>query len=109
MSHELIAILLFSTMMLSLFAEQRVSGAIGFTAVVAVLLPRGDRRGYDLGFSAAMKPSSIPDSERATVEAAACVFRDEIAADSPTVATVVGAIKQDNADMERAVRPYRCT
>ncbi len=55
MSYELIAILMFSTMMLSLFTGQRVFGAIGFIAVVAALLLWGDRGGYDLGFSAAMK------------------------------------------------------
>ena len=55
MSYELIAILMFSTMMLSLFTGQRVFGAIGFVAVVAALLLWGDRGGYDLGFSAAMK------------------------------------------------------
>ncbi|MEM0947290.1 MAG: TRAP transporter large permease subunit [Pseudomonadota bacterium] len=55
MSYELVAILMFSTMMLSLFTGQRVFGAIGFVAVVAALLLWGDRGGYDLGFSAAMK------------------------------------------------------
>ncbi len=55
MSYEMIAILMFSTMMLSLFTGQRVFGAIGFVAVVAALLLWGDRGGYDLGFSAAMK------------------------------------------------------
>ncbi len=55
MSYELIAILMFSTMMLMLLTGQRVFGAIGFVAVVAALLLWGDRGGYDLGFSAAMK------------------------------------------------------
>ncbi len=55
MSYELIAILMFSTMMLMLLTGQRVFGAIGFVAVVASLLLWGDRGGYDLGFSAAMK------------------------------------------------------
>ena len=55
MSYELIAILMFSSMMLSLFTGQRVFGAIGFVAVVAALFLWGDRGGYDLGFSAAMK------------------------------------------------------
>ena len=55
MSYDLIAILMFSTMMLMLFTGQRVFGAIGFVAVVAALLLWGDRGGYDLGFSAAMK------------------------------------------------------
>ncbi|MDU8942033.1 TRAP transporter large permease [Ovoidimarina sediminis] len=55
MSYELIAILMFSMMMLMLFTGQRVFGAIGFVAVVAALLLWGDRGGYDLGFAAAMK------------------------------------------------------
>ncbi|MFP7569489.1 TRAP transporter large permease [Marivita sp. S2033] len=55
MSYELIAILMFSTMMLMLLTGQRVFGAIGFVAVVAAFFLWGDRGGYDLGFSAAMK------------------------------------------------------
>ncbi|MDH5798218.1 MAG: TRAP transporter large permease subunit, partial [Paracoccaceae bacterium] len=55
MPYELIAILMFSTMMLMLLTGQRVFGAIGFVAVVAALLLWGDRGGFDLGFSAAMK------------------------------------------------------
>ncbi|WP_407494943.1 TRAP transporter large permease subunit [Pseudooceanicola sp. MF1-13] len=55
MSYELIAILMFSTMMLMLFTGQRVFGAIGFVAVVAAIFLWGDRGGYDLGFSAAIK------------------------------------------------------
>ena len=55
MSYELIATLMFSTMMLMLLTGQRVFGAIGFVAVIAALLLWGDRGGYDLGFSAAMK------------------------------------------------------
>ena len=55
MSHELIATLMFSTMMLMLLTGQRVFGAIGFVAVVAAMLLWGDRGGYDLGFSAAIK------------------------------------------------------
>jgi len=54
MSHELIAILMFSTMMLMLFTGQRVFGAIGFVGVVAALLLWGDG-GSTIGFSAAMK------------------------------------------------------
>ncbi|MEM7170562.1 MAG: TRAP transporter large permease subunit [Pseudomonadota bacterium] len=54
MSHELIAILMFSTMMLMLFTGQRVFGAIGFVAVVAALALWGTG-GSDIGFSAAMK------------------------------------------------------
>ena len=55
MPYELIAILMFSTMMVMLFTGQRVFGAIGFVAVIAAVLLWGDRGGYDLGFSAAIK------------------------------------------------------
>jgi len=55
MSYEMIALLMFSSMMLMLLTGQRVFGAIGFVAVVAALLLWGDRGGYDLGFAAAMK------------------------------------------------------
>ena len=55
MPYELIATLMFATMMLMLLTGQRVFGAIGFVAVVAALLLWGDRGGYDLGFAAAMK------------------------------------------------------
>ncbi len=55
MSYELIAMLMFSTMMVMLLTGQRVFGAIGFVAVVAALLLWGDRGGYDLGFAAAIK------------------------------------------------------
>ncbi|QDC08976.1 TRAP transporter large permease subunit [Oceanicola sp. D3] len=55
MPYELIAILMFSTMMVMLFTGQRVFGAIGFVAVVAAVLLWGDRGGYDLGFAAAIK------------------------------------------------------
>ena len=54
MSYELIAILMFSTMMLMLLTGQRVFGAIGFVAVLAALLLWGEGGG-ELGFSAAMK------------------------------------------------------
>ncbi len=55
MSYELIAILMFSTMMIMLMTGQRVFGAIGFVGVVAGLLLWGDTGGSDIGFSAAMK------------------------------------------------------
>ena len=55
MSYEMIAILMFSTMMVMLMTGQRVFGAIGFVAVVAALFLWGDKGGYDIGFSAAMK------------------------------------------------------
>ncbi len=54
MSYELIALLMFSTMMLMLMTGQRVFGAIGFVAVGAALLLWGTG-GSQLGFSAAMK------------------------------------------------------
>jgi tripartite ATP-independent transporter DctM subunit len=46
---------MFSTMMVMLFTGQRVFGAIGFVAVIAAILLWGDRGGYDIGFSAAIK------------------------------------------------------
>ncbi|SEL44206.1 TRAP transporter, DctM subunit [Roseivivax marinus] len=55
MPYELIAALMFSSMMLLLFTGQRVFAAIGFVAVVAAVLLWGDRGGYDIGFSAAIK------------------------------------------------------
>lgn len=55
MSYEMIATLMFSSMMLMLLTGQRVFGAIGFIAVVSALLLWGDKGGYDIGFAAAMK------------------------------------------------------
>jgi tripartite ATP-independent transporter DctM subunit len=55
MSYEVIATLMFASMMLMLLTGQRVFGAIGFVAVIAAFFLWGDRGGYDLGFSAAMK------------------------------------------------------
>ena len=55
MPYELIAVLMFSSMMLMLFSGQRVFGAIGCVAAVSAMLLWGDHGGYDLGFSAAMK------------------------------------------------------
>ncbi|OUR77564.1 C4-dicarboxylate ABC transporter [Alphaproteobacteria bacterium 46_93_T64] len=54
MSYELIAILMFSMMMLMLMTGQRVFGAIGVVGVTAALLLWGTG-GSDIGFSAAMK------------------------------------------------------
>ena len=54
MSYEMIAILMFSTMMLMLFTGQRVFGAIGFVGVAAAVLMWGPG-GSDIGFSSAMK------------------------------------------------------
>ena len=55
MSYEMIAMLMFSSMMLMLLTGQRVFGAIGFVAVVSALLLWGQRGGYERGFSAAMQ------------------------------------------------------
>ncbi|UWQ14027.1 TRAP transporter large permease subunit [Aliiroseovarius sp. M344] len=55
MSYELIAIFMFATMMAMLLTGQRVFGAIGFVAVIAALVLWGDRGGYDIAFSSAMK------------------------------------------------------
>lgn len=54
MSYELIAILMFSTMLLMMITGQRVFGAIGFVAVVAALSLWGTG-GSDMGFSSVMK------------------------------------------------------
>ena len=54
MSYELIAILMFSSMMLMLMTGQRVFGAIGGVAAVAAMALYGTG-GVDLPFSAAMK------------------------------------------------------
>ena len=54
MSYEMIAILMFSTMMLMLMTGQRVFGAIGFVGVLSAVLLWGPG-GSDIGFSAAMK------------------------------------------------------
>ncbi len=54
MSHELIAILMFSSMMLMLMTGQRVFGAIGGVAAIAAMALYGTG-GVDLPFAAAMK------------------------------------------------------
>ena len=54
MSYELIALLMFSSMMLLLLTGKRVFGAIGFVAVAAALLLWGDG-GSEVAFNAAMK------------------------------------------------------
>lgn len=54
MNHELIALLMFSSMMLLLLTGKRVFGAIGFVAAASALLLWGDG-GAELPFSAAMK------------------------------------------------------
>ena len=54
MSYELIATLMFASMMLMLITGQRVFAAIGSVAVIAALLLWGEG-GSEMGFSAAMK------------------------------------------------------
>jgi tripartite ATP-independent transporter DctM subunit len=54
MSYEMIALLMFSTMLLMMLTGQRVFGAIGFVAVVAALTLWGPG-GQQMGFSAVMK------------------------------------------------------
>ena len=51
MSYEMIALLMFASMMVLLFSGQRVFGAIGFVAVIAALALWGDRGGFDIAFS----------------------------------------------------------
>ena len=54
MSYEMIAILMFASMMLMLITGQRVFAAIGSVAVIAALFLWGEG-GSEMGFSAAMK------------------------------------------------------
>ncbi|ARU87415.1 TRAP transporter large permease subunit [Pseudomonas sp. M30-35] len=54
MGYELIALMMFSSMMLLLLTGKRVFGAIGFVAVVSALMLWGDG-GSEVAFSAAMK------------------------------------------------------
>ena len=54
MTYELIAILMFSTMLLMMLTGQRVFGAIGFVAVVAAILLWGPG-GSDMGYSSILK------------------------------------------------------
>ena len=54
MSYEIIALLMFTTMMLMLLTGQRVFGAIGFVGGIAALLLWGDG-GVELPFSATIK------------------------------------------------------
>ena len=53
--------------------------------------------------------TSIPDREWARVEAEARGFWDEVAAESPRNARVVKILRDYNAHMEKAGRPYRYT
>jgi len=54
MSHELIALLMFSSLMLMLLTGQRVFGAVGFVAAAASLLLWGEG-GSEMAFSASIK------------------------------------------------------
>ncbi len=54
-----------------------------------------------------MQLTSIPDAEWKQVETEAHKFWDEVAARSPRCARVVEILKQYNAEMEKAGRPYR--
>ena len=54
MSYEMIALLMFSAMMLMLLTGQRVFAVIGSIAVIAALLLWGDG-GSEIAFSAAIK------------------------------------------------------
>jgi tripartite ATP-independent transporter DctM subunit len=54
MSYEMIALLMFSSMMMSMLTGQRVYAAIGFVAVVAAAFLWGNG-GFELAFSANMK------------------------------------------------------
>ena len=55
MSYEMIALVMFASMMVLLFTGQRVFGAIGFVAVIAALALWGDKGGFDIAFSQAIK------------------------------------------------------
>ena len=54
MSHEMIVLVMFSSLMLMLLTGQRVFGAIGFVGTLAALLLWGNG-GYEMGFGAAIK------------------------------------------------------
>lgn len=54
MSHEMIALLMFSSMMLMLLTGQRVFGAVGFIATLSAMLLWGDG-GSEMAFAASIK------------------------------------------------------
>ena len=58
MPTEVIAALMFGSMLVLLMTGQRMFGIIGFVAVVAALFLWGDRGGYDLGFAQTMRVMS---------------------------------------------------
>jgi len=55
MAYEYIAITMFMSMMVLLLTGQRVFAGIGFVAVVAAIALWGDRGGYDIAFTSAIK------------------------------------------------------
>ena len=55
MSTDLIALMMFSSMLLLLLTGQRMFGIIGFVAVISALWLWGDRGGYDLAFAQTIK------------------------------------------------------
>lgn len=55
MHYDMIAMLMFGSMLVMLMTGQRMFGIIGFVAVVAALLLWGDKGGYDLAFSQSIK------------------------------------------------------
>jgi tripartite ATP-independent transporter DctM subunit len=55
MSYDMIALLMFGSMLMMLMTGQRMFGVIGFVAVVAALFLWGDRGGYDLAFAQTLK------------------------------------------------------
>ncbi|MGO4908963.1 TRAP transporter large permease subunit [Pseudorhodobacter sp. W20_MBD10_FR17] len=55
MHYDMIAMLMFGSMLVMLMTGQRMFGIIGFVAVVAALALWGDRGGYDLAFAQSIK------------------------------------------------------
>ncbi len=55
MHYDMIAALMFGSMLVMLMTGQRMFGIIGFVAVVAALALWGDRGGYDLAFAQSIK------------------------------------------------------
>ncbi|HET8903506.1 MAG TPA: TRAP transporter large permease subunit [Saccharospirillum sp.] len=55
MSYDLIAALMFGSMLVMMLTGQRMFGVIGFVAVIAAVFLWGDRGGYDLAFAQTIK------------------------------------------------------
>lgn len=55
MAYEMIAALMFGSMLAMMLTGQRMFGVIGFVAVVAAILLWGERGGYDLAFAQTIK------------------------------------------------------